>query len=248
MKSIICNVTLLLKGGELLMKKNLISMFLILLGLFYLAGCAKNTMIDAVMTDKANESIKQMETGEASPNKENSENETSEQVLLEAISAYIDIPNGFDTYLLNNTSEQVLKEQNVTQAQINEYLNLAKKEVEILPCGDDIRNPSYAISVRSKEPKAPYNEIDNLLSLSESEIANFAESFVAEFGVNEYNILETPNALFIGFRWNPAGDEMRYLTLADKKLIYIFGNKQSGNLSEQDLVDLEQVATSFTLK
>ena len=90
-------------------------------------------MIDAVMTDKANESIKQMETGEASPNKENSENETSEQVLLEAISAYIDIPNGFDTYLLNNTSEQVLKEQNVTQAQINEYLNLAKKEVEILP-------------------------------------------------------------------------------------------------------------------
>ena len=55
------------------MKKNLISMLLILLGLFYLAGCAKNTMIDAVMTDKANESIKQMETGEASPNKENSE-------------------------------------------------------------------------------------------------------------------------------------------------------------------------------
>lgn len=168
--------------------------------------------------------------------------------FLPSIPAYIRVPNGYDYYVADKTAKETLEKQQVSQEQVDAYLNLTSKDILIIPNDQALRAPDFEISVRVKTGKQLYLDIGNLAQYSENEINEFAKSFVKSFGTNEFKIHKTQDAVFIIFNWQVTGEEVRCATIVNSKMVYIIALRTNGEITEKDMEDLTTILDSFTLQ
>ena len=128
----------------------------------------------------------------------------------------------------------------ITAEQIDLYLSLSNRELLLLKLGDTVTS-DFSISIRVKDRK--YEDLD-LRTLDSLSVRLVFEQLYATFGSDTSNkeIITINGIPYLKFNWK---DEQRYATILDGDMIYIWGKRANGSLSNEEQALLRHVVESI---
>ena len=167
----------------------------------------------------------------------------SQEYPVQKLNGSIRVPDGYYVFAegLDYTS-QMCEAINVSTANMERALHLLQGQTLIVPAGEP-----YADSVHFflKVKEKAYDDI-TLSELSMSEYNMIASAIVGSFGVHDYDTVEGNGLRFFVFSYNQGlGDILRYATIINGHMIYVYAQIGENTLSEQQRSDLEYIALSI---
>lgn len=167
----------------------------------------------------------------------------STEYSIERLNGSIRVPNGYHVFGEDqNFTEQMCEDIGVRIENMENAIPMLQGQTLIVPAGEPYAD-SVHFYLKVKEKK--YDDI-TLSKLSISEYNMLASTIVSSFGVHDYDTVEENGLRFFVFTANQGlGDVLRYATILNGHMIYVYANIGENTLSEQQRSDLEYIAFSI---
>lgn len=234
------------------MKKNF-SLILIMLMIFTLSACgsshdttshesAPDYEADNIQNDDNNESS--IQTGDIMQSKDKIEQDVdSTEYSVKALNGSIRVPNRYYVFGEDQDfTEQMCEDIGVQFENMKTAMTLLHGQTLIVPADVPYENCSkFFVRVKDKE----YDDI-TLSELSMPEYNYIASLIVSSFGVKDYDTVEKNGLRFFVFTANQGlGDVLRYATILNGHMVYVYCEYGENTISEQQRADLEYIAVSI---
>ena len=155
----------------------------------------------------------------------------------------ISFPETYDVFISGVTeiTDEIAEAQGVEKERLELYLSIQGSDLIAVKEGEKLSGESDRINVRIKPDQ--YEEIDNFKTLSKELKELTATLLVGGFSeTGEYELYETENACFIVFKADILGEEVRYATIKNGAIIYLFYKPGSGVVADEDREILRTIA------
>lgn len=219
--------------------KKILKLILAALMIAAAAGCTNTNNNDAAVNTTPAPTAEQAE---------NSISETQEpingtEIELEKINGTAVVPDGF--YVIGEDypiTEQMCSDIGVEFDKMQTAISMLQGQILIVPCNEPYSSSShYYIKVKDKK----YEDI-TLSELSESECSLIVSAVVDSFGAVGYEIEERNGLRFFVFTADQGyGNVLRYATIIDGHMIYIYSNTLQDGAEEEIRSTLEKIAFSI---
>ena len=161
------------------------------------------------------------------------------------------VPSMYDVLIKGqDISKETASSHGLTQEQLTLYLRLSSEDLiavlqnEPMPDCDTIR-------LKIKEDK--YSEVENLKDFSSFEKKIIADGLItgmnnAGMNVSDgYELYETGDVCFIVFECKPIYPEIRYATIIDEDMIYLYYKADgTGEINEEIRTKMKKIADTFS--
>ena len=148
----------------------------------------------------------------------------------------LNISDEFNVLIKGETqiTDEIAASFDTDKERLELYLSMQGSDLLAVRKGESLSGGnSGEIHVRIKPDK--YNDISNLADLSELEQNMIAKTLISGFpGIDDYELYKTSDACFIVFEVNMMGNEIRYATVIDGAMIYVFYHLEDGDITDQD--------------
>lgn len=171
-----------------------------------------------------------------------------DKVYIPEVPAKLKVPKDYDYFFAETpTDSRSLKNQGLSKSNMDKYMQLSNLAFLALRSDEKFSsNQAAEICIRVKGDKDWYEEIGDLRNLPENEYQEFAQSIASSFvGNTYYDTYETANAKFIVF--DCFGTEIRYATILNDKMIYIYVSDKHSRQCEKYIPALLVIVDSFKL-
>lgn len=158
----------------------------------------------------------------------------------------LSLPQNYDVLIKNEEiSGETASEHGVTQEQLAAYVALSFDEM-IAVSQDEPMQDCDTIRLKVKEDKYP--AVGNLKNLSTAERTLWADEMMSGFGESkDYEFYETDSACFIVFEYNLIFPQLRYATVIDDDMIYLYYDAEhTGETNDEIKNKMEKIADTFS--
>ena len=153
------------------------------------------------------------------------------------------VSEGYNVYSKDSGyTEEMCKQQGLEYEKVSQLLSLSSYDVMIIPATQKYSIDDFKILIRIKSGKEYY--INNLNDLNNKEINDFATGLVTGFGESKYDIVEGNNKKFIVFNTRISLNELRYATMLNNKMIYVFA-QYNNSITDKQKTALREIALSI---
>ena len=153
------------------------------------------------------------------------------------------VPDGYNVYSKDSGyTEKMCKQQGIEYEKMSQLLSLSSYDVMIIPATQKYSIDDFKILIRIKSGKEYY--INNLNDLTNKEINDIATGLVTGFGESKYDIVEGNNKKFIVFNTRISLNELRYATMLNNKMIYVFA-QYNNSITDEQKNALREIALSI---
>lgn len=220
--------------------KKAVAFLLLIISSIILNGCAEQSTTDNTIPTKA-------PVLEVSEEKAvDIDNLKSGEYRISDIPGKIKVIKKYHVYSLDNEyTPEMCTAQGVDIDEVTKYLKLTKEHTNVnmilVPANEPLVSPNFEIQIKVKDK---YAEIKNLNDLSEPVYETTASALVAGFNT-DYETYKTNNVKWIVFDCFVSTNQVRYATILNGKMIYIFGQNKSGTVTDEQRNDIKEIVDSF---
>lgn len=215
--------------------KKILTLILAALIFILVAACNNTNNNNAAV-----ETTEKTTTGQTeNPITEATESVNGTEIALKKINGTAVVPNGF--YVIREDypiTEQMCSDIGVEFDNIQMAISMLQEQTLIVPCNEPYSSSlHYYIKVKDKK----YKDI-TLSELSDTECSLIVSTVVSSFGVDDYEIVERNGLRFFVFN---NGNVLRYATIINGHMIYVYSNMLSESATEEQKTVLEKIAFSI---
>ena len=167
----------------------------------------------------------------------------STEYAVEKLNGSIRVPNGY--YVFGEDiefTEQMCEDIGTSIENVRKAIPLLQGQTLIVP-SDEAFAESVHFYLKVKEKK--YDDI-TLSELPMSDYRTVASTIVSSFGVRDYETVEGNGLRFFVFTADQGlGAVLRYATILNGHMIYVYANNGNNTFTEQQKSDLEYIALSI---
>ncbi len=138
-------------------------------------------------------------------------------------------------------TEEMCRESGLEPDQMKQYLELSPDQVQIIPRGESFTDPSIKFLLYVNHNEHPSISFDRL---SEEEYKVVADSIIAKYEGLDYTTVEHDGIRFMVFG---DGKVLRYATVLDSSMIYIYAVTSGAEITPAEKAVLEGIALSLDL-
>ncbi len=202
-------------------------------------GCSQQNITENTATESPTNEVFEQETVDL-------DNLASGEYRITDIPAKITVNEKYHVYSLDNEyTAEMCASQNVDMDKMKTYLELTKEysnvNMILIPADNPISTTDFEIHIKVKEKGW---DVKNLADLSDYEYKQVADALVAGFDT-DYTTYETNDTKWVVFDCFISTNQMRYATVLNGKMIYIFGQNKIGPVTEEQRNDLKEIVTSL---
>jgi len=195
-------------------------------------------------TEQENQAEQETDSAEAPVQPEEEvQDADSTEYAIGSLNGSIRVPNGY--YVFGEDvafTEQMCKDIGVSIENMRSAMPMLQGQTLIVP-SDEPYSESVHFYLRVKEKR--YDDI-TLSDLSLEDYHAVASTVVASFGVDHYETVEGNGLRFFVFQYNQGlGNIVRYATILNGHMLYVYAQVGDHTLSEQQRSDLEDIALSI---
>ena len=166
---------------------------------------------------------------------------SAEYILMDG-KMKVEIPSSYDVLCKGNGNytEEFAASHGTTKDKLDLWLSLQGNDLIAVAPGAMLGKSSDEICIRIKPGK--YTGVDNFKDFSDADKKYLADAMISGFsGTDGYQFYDTEDAAYIVFNMNVLGEQLRYATIVDEAMIYIFYESAEGPVTDEERQILQQI-------